>query len=115
MQQRFDLGWGFIPAFLERCLASVFGDCDVGCVEFAVADDLHSWDGGDLFTHQLEDRTAEVASDAFVRPRVLQTHTEKSVVESLVTGREAVDVSHADLAELQRRNGSSEMSHFWGI
>ena len=66
VQQRLDLRRRFVPALLQRGLADVLRHGDVGGVQFAVADDLHLRDGGDLLAHELEDRAAEVAGDALV-------------------------------------------------
>jgi hypothetical protein len=71
VQQCFDLRWAFVPALLERGLAHVLGYRHVGHIEFAVADHLHLRNGRDLLADQLEDRTAEVAGDAVIRPRAL--------------------------------------------
>jgi hypothetical protein len=71
VKQRFDFRRCFVPAFFECSLASVLRDNDVGSVQFAVANNLHRGDGGDLLAHQLEDRAAEVARDAFVGLRIL--------------------------------------------
>ena len=91
VQQRLDLGWGFVPAFLERRLADVLRDGHIGRIQFAVADDLHLGDGGDLLADQLEDRAAEVAGDALVGLRILQPGAQEGVVEPLAAGGEAVD------------------------
>ena len=94
VQERFDLGGGFIPTLLEGGLAHVLRHRHVGSVEFAVADNLDLWDIGNLLPDQFEDRTAEVAGDTLVGLRSLEAVGQEGLVEPLTARGEAVHVGH---------------------
>jgi hypothetical protein len=40
--------------------------CDIGSIEFAVADNLNLRDAGYLLAHELEDRTPKIPGNALV-------------------------------------------------
>jgi hypothetical protein len=75
-----------LSAVSRTCLR----DGDVGCVQFAVADDLYFGDGGDLFAHQLKDGAAEVAGDTLVRSGAFELGIQEGMIETLAAGGEAV-------------------------
>ncbi len=55
MEQCLDFGWRLVPALLERGLADVLRDGDIGGVQFAIADDADLRNAGNLFADELED------------------------------------------------------------
>ena len=69
-------------------------DENVRGIQLAVAHDLHGWDLRDFFTHEFEDRAAEVTGDAAVGPRVAKLFVEKGVVEPLTTRGETAQPLH---------------------
>ena len=95
VKERFDLGWCFVPAFLQRSLADMLRYHDIRRVQFAVANDLYLGDCRDLLTHQFEYGTAEVACDALVGLGVFEPGTEEGVVKALTPGGEPANVSHS--------------------
>ena len=94
MEERFNLGGGFVPASFKGGFAGVLGNGDVGGVQFAVADDADVRDVRDLLANQFEDRAAEIAGDADVGFGVFEALGEEGVVETMAAGGEAVDIAH---------------------
>lgn len=90
VEQRLDFRWRLVPALLERRLADVLRDDDVGRVQLAVADDLDLGDRADLLAHQLEDRATEVPSDSLVGSGALQPWAQEGMIEPLPARGEAV-------------------------
>ena len=90
VQQRLNLSRGFVPAFLERCLADMPGDGHIGRIQFTVADNLHLGDSSNLFAHQLEDRAAEVTGNAPVGLCILQSGAQEHVIEALAAGGKTI-------------------------
>ena len=84
----------FVPTFLQRCFSDILGYRHVSGVQFTVADNAHLRYGGNLLAHELEDGTAKVPSNAFVRPGPLQFSIEEGVIQPLPAGGEALDISH---------------------
>ena len=94
MQQRLHLGWRLVPTLLQRSLASMLGDQDIGGVQLAVANHLDLRDRRDLFADKLEDGASKVACDAPVGLRSLQTLGQEGVIKALSTRGKPPQLGH---------------------